>query len=162
MGRSKTLPRPLAHINQSLSYSRLRNHLCDDCWRCFYFVAWLCVWSYNSICATRNNHYHSNPGSVYGSLPGCAILLFTRAPGKFQRIVAYRCTLIPFIVLIFPILAQFIPAPAAPLNLAGPIVAAWFIIGLVIVVILSLRSPEALASSHKIYIEDEGSPQPAH
>ena len=69
--------------------------------------------------------------------------------------------LVPFIVLIFPILAQFIPAPAAPLNLAGPIVAAWFVIGLIIVVVLSLRSPEALASSHKIYIEDEGSPQPA-
>jgi hypothetical protein len=62
--------------------------------------------------------------------------------------------LIPFIVLIFPILAQFIPAPAAPLNLAGPICAAWFLIGVVVVVILSLRSPEALASSNKIYIEE--------
>jgi hypothetical protein len=62
--------------------------------------------------------------------------------------------LIPFIVLIFPVLAQFIPAPAYPYNLAGPIVAAWFVIGLVAVAVLSMRSPEALATSNKIYVEE--------
>jgi len=63
---------------------------------------------------------------------------------------------IPIIVLIFPILAQFIPAPPPPLNLAGPICAAWFVIGLVVVTVLSLRSPEALASSSKLYLEEKG------
>src|SRR5579859_2367686 len=62
---------------------------------------------------------------------------------------------IPFVVLIFPILAQFIPAPTPPLNLAGPICAAWFVLGLIIVVLLSQRAPEALAKSNKIYLEEE-------
>jgi amino acid transporter len=61
---------------------------------------------------------------------------------------------IPFIVLIFPILAQFIPAPPAPLNLAGPICAAWFVLGLIVVALLSTRSPAALANSDKIYVEE--------
>jgi len=56
--------------------------------------------------------------------------------------------------LIFPILAQFIPAPPAPLNLAGPICAAWFVLGLIVVALLSTRSPAALASSDKIYVEE--------
>jgi hypothetical protein len=58
-------------------------------------------------------------------------------------------------VLIFPILAQFIPAPSPPLNLAAPICAAWFVLGLVIVILLSLRAPRALAQSNKVYLEDE-------
>jgi amino acid transporter len=62
---------------------------------------------------------------------------------------------VPFIVLIFPILAQFIPAPSYPLNLAGPICAAWFVLGLIVVAFLSIRAPEALARSNKIYIEEE-------
>lgn len=61
---------------------------------------------------------------------------------------------IPFIILIFPILAQFIPAPQAPLNLAGPLCAAWFVLGLIVVAVLSLRAPESLAAGSKIYIEE--------
>lgn len=62
---------------------------------------------------------------------------------------------IPFIVLIFPIVAQFYPAPSAPLNLAGPICAAWFVLGLIVVIFLNLRLPQALARSDKVYIEEE-------
>ena len=47
---------------------------------------------------------------------------------------------IPLVVLIFPIVAQFYPAPPAPLNFAGPICAAWFVLGAVIV---GLRKPSA-------------------
>src|SRR6266702_2776877 len=61
---------------------------------------------------------------------------------------------VPFIVLIFPILAQFIPAPSYPLNLAGPICAAWFVLGLIIVAFLSLGAPEALARTNKVYLEE--------
>jgi amino acid transporter len=61
---------------------------------------------------------------------------------------------IPFIVLIFPIIAQFYPAPAAPLNLAGPICAAWFVLGLIVVAFLSVGRPQALARSNKLYIEE--------
>jgi hypothetical protein len=57
-------------------------------------------------------------------------------------------------VLIFPIVAQFYPAPPFPLNLAGPICAAWFVLGLIVLVFLNLRLPQALARSNKVYIEE--------
>ena len=61
---------------------------------------------------------------------------------------------IPFIVLIFPIVAQFYPAPSFPLSLAGPICAAWFVLGLIIVAFLSLRAPQTLARGNKVYLEE--------
>jgi len=57
-------------------------------------------------------------------------------------------------LLVFPILAQFIPAPSFPLNLAGPICAAWFVLGLIVVALLSMRAPENLARSSKVYLEE--------
>jgi len=68
---------------------------------------------------------------------------------------------VPLIVLIFPIIAQFYPAPTGPLGLAAPITAAWFIIGIVVVIFLSIRSPEALAKGTRIYFEEEESVQTA-
>lgn len=62
--------------------------------------------------------------------------------------------LVPFIVLIFPIYAQFVPAPAPPYNLGGPICAAWFILGLIVVAILSFAAPNALKNSSKVYLDD--------
>ena len=61
---------------------------------------------------------------------------------------------IPFIVLIFPIVAQFYPAPSFPFNLAGPICAAWFVLGLIIVTFLSLGAPKSLEASNKVYLEE--------
>ena len=61
---------------------------------------------------------------------------------------------IPFIVLAVVLYFQFVPLPAPPLNLAGPICAAWFVLGLIVVALLSTRSPAALASSDKIYVEE--------
>lgn len=63
--------------------------------------------------------------------------------------------LIPFVVLLFVLYYQLIPVPAAPLNLVGPIVGAWLVIGIVIVAILSIRSPQLLADSQKIAVESE-------
>jgi len=60
---------------------------------------------------------------------------------------------IPFIVLAIVLYFQFVPVPA-PLNLALPISIAWLVLGVVIVAFLSLRAPEALARSSKVYIEE--------
>lgn len=60
---------------------------------------------------------------------------------------------IPFVILIFPIYFQFVPAPLYPLSLAGPICAAWLVLGLIIVTLLSLRAPNALARSSSVYLE---------
>lgn len=61
---------------------------------------------------------------------------------------------IPFIVLLIVIYFQFVPAPSYPLNLAGPIVALWLILGLIIVAVLSRRAPEALARSNDVFVEE--------
>ena len=37
---------------------------------------------------------------------------------------------------------QFVPPPAPPLNLAGPIFVAWFLLGIVIVLVLRVRAPK--------------------
>ena len=47
------------------------------------------------------------------------------------------------------------PYPAAPISYAVPIVAVWFVIGLIIVVVLSMSMPETLAKSSKVYTEAE-------
>ncbi len=60
---------------------------------------------------------------------------------------------IPFIVLTIVLYFQFAPVPP-PLNLALPISIAWLVLGIVIVIFLSLRAPEALARSSKVYIEE--------
>lgn len=62
--------------------------------------------------------------------------------------------LIPFVILLFVLYFQFSPLPAAPLNLAGPIVGLWLLIGIVIIAILGRRSGDALKASSKVYLED--------
>ncbi len=61
---------------------------------------------------------------------------------------------IPFIVLLIVLYFQFVPLPAAPYNIAGPLVAAWFVVGLIIVVFLTLRVPEAMTRSSEVYLEE--------
>lgn len=65
---------------------------------------------------------------------------------------------VPLVILVFPIIAQFVPAPTPPYNLAGPICAAWFVLGLIVVIFLNMRAPAALARSGKVYLDevDEG------
>lgn len=62
--------------------------------------------------------------------------------------------LIPALVLIAVIYQQII-ALTAPSNLAIPIVIGWFVLGLIIVVLLSRFAPEALARANRIYSEEE-------
>lgn len=155
MGRAGTYPQPLAHISQ-----RWRTPDLAIIFTVIVGVA-LTLW----------------PGFVYGpqmafALEGTIItiliLLVYMATclsvpffylrehrAEFNALRHLILPLIPFIVLIFPILAQFIPAPPAPLNLAGPICAAWFVLGLVVVIVLSVSRPQALARSSKLYLEEE-------
>jgi amino acid transporter len=154
MGRAKTLPGPIAHINH-----RFRT---PDTAIIFTMIVGivLTLW----------------PGFVYGPTLAFALLgtiitililvvymaaclsvpfFYLREHRESFNVVRHIIVpLIPFVVLIFPILAQFIPAPAAPLNLAGPICAAWFVLGLIVVAFLSVRLPDALASSNKVYLEE--------
>ena len=154
MGRTNTLPGPLAHVS-----SRFRT---PDVAVIFTMIVGVVftLW----------------PGFVYGpptafALLGTIITIFIlivymatclavpffyyreRRP-EFNVLRHVIVPLVPFIVLIFPIEAQFVPPPPAPLNLAAPICAAWFVLGLVIVILLSLLSPKALAQSNRIYVEE--------
>jgi amino acid transporter len=63
--------------------------------------------------------------------------------------------LIPFVILLFVLYFQFSPLPKAPLSFAGPIVALWLVIGLVIIFWLGARAPERLTSSSNVYVEDK-------
>ncbi|GCE05038.1 APC family permease [Dictyobacter aurantiacus] len=61
---------------------------------------------------------------------------------------------IPFLILLVVLYFQFSPLPAAPLNLAGPIVGIWLLIGIAIIFLQTRRSPDALQASSKAYVED--------
>jgi amino acid transporter len=62
--------------------------------------------------------------------------------------------IVPAIILIFPIYAQFVPAPPSPIDLAARICAAWLVLGIIIVVFLRLRAPQTLAQSNKIFVDE--------
>ncbi|GAC1558156.1 MAG: APC family permease [Ktedonobacteraceae bacterium] len=66
---------------------------------------------------------------------------------------------VPVLVLIAVVYSQVVPLlippyPAAPLSYAVPIVAIWFVIGIIIVVALTLRAPATLERSNKVYGEE--------
>jgi amino acid transporter len=154
MGRTRTLPGPLSHVSH-----RFRT---PDIAIIFTMIVGivLTLW----------------PGFVYGPTLAFALIgtiitililvvymaaclsvpFFYRRehPESFNVLRHIIVPVIPFIVLIFPILAQFIPAPSFPLNLAGPICAAWFVLGLIVVALLSMRAPENLARSSRVYLEE--------
>ena len=75
-------------------------------------------------------------------------------PNEFNLVRHIIVPVIPFIVLFFPIIAQFYPAPQFPLSLAGPICAAWFVLGLIIVTFLSIGAPRSLEASNRVYLEE--------
>ncbi len=67
--------------------------------------------------------------------------------------------ILPVLVLVAVVYSQVVPLlvppyPAAPISYAVPIVAIWFVIGLIIVVVLTLRAPATLARSNKVYGEE--------
>jgi amino acid transporter len=63
---------------------------------------------------------------------------------------------IPIILLVVVIYFQFVPLPASPFDLVGPIDAAWLILGIIVALILTRRSPETLAQGNKLFgVEEE-------
>ncbi len=156
MGRTDTLPAPLAHIN-----ARFRT---PDLAIIFTMIVGVVftLW----------------PGIVYGPIVAFGLLgtiitilillvymavclsvpFFYRRErsGEFSIPRHVILPAVPFVILIFPIVAQFYPAPSPPYNLAGPICAAWLVLGVIIVIILNIRAPAALARSGKVYLEESG------
>ncbi len=155
MGRTDTLPPPLAHIN-----ARFRT---PDIAIIFTMIVGVVftLW----------------PGIVYGptvafGLLGIIITIFIlvvymaiclsvpffyirERRGEFSIPRHVILPAVPFVILIFPIIAQFYPAPSPPYNLAGPICAGWFVLGLIIVIILRMRAPAALAQSGRVYLDEQ-------
>lgn len=62
---------------------------------------------------------------------------------------------IPFILLGVVIYFQFVPLPAAPFDLVGPIDAAWLVLGIIIVVLLNARAPQVLAQGNTLFSEEK-------
>lgn len=62
---------------------------------------------------------------------------------------------IPFIVLGIVIYFQFVPLPAAPFDLVGPINAAWLVLGIIIVILLSARAPRMLAQGNTLFGDEK-------
>jgi len=70
-------------------------------------------------------------------------------PTEFSVFRHIILPVIPVLVLLAVIYSQVKPLlvppyPAVPINYAVPIVAAWFLIGLIVVIILQVRTPEVL------------------
>ncbi|HKV57137.1 MAG TPA: APC family permease [Ktedonobacteraceae bacterium] len=58
---------------------------------------------------------------------------------------------IPFILLGIVIYFQFVPLPAAPFNLVGPLNAIWLVLGIIIVLLLRSRAPQVLAQGNTLF-----------
>jgi amino acid transporter len=154
MGRVKTLPGALAHIN-----IRFRT---PDIAIIFTMIV--------GVVFTLWPGFVYGPGNAFallGTIITILILVVYMAaclsvpffysrehPNEFNVVRHVVVPVIPFIVLIFPIIAQFYPAPAFPLSLAGPICAGWFVLGLIVVTYLSLSAPQSLEASNKVYLEE--------
>ena len=154
MGRVRTLPGPLAHIN-----ARFRT---PDIAIIFTMIV--------GVVFTLWPGFVYGPASAFGLLGTIITILilvvymaaclsvpffYSREHRNEFNIVRHVLVpVIPFIVLIFPIVAQFYPAPSFPLSLAGPICAGWFVLGLIIVTFLSIGAPSSLEASNKVYLEE--------
>ena len=49
----------------------------------------------------------------------------------------------------------FVPLPAAPFNQVGLIDGAWLLLGIIVVVLLSLRAPQILQQGSKLFAEEK-------
>lgn len=154
MGRIRTLPAQLAHLNRFGSPD-------------IAIILTMIV----AVVATLL------PGLVYGSSTAFALIgtiivvpivlvyaltcisvpIFYRRehPAEFNVFRHIILPIIPVIVLAFVLYFSFVPLPAAPLSLALPICIVWLVLGLIIVIALSRLAPQMLAMSSKVYIEGE-------
>ncbi|WP_069804110.1 APC family permease [Thermogemmatispora onikobensis] len=64
-------------------------------------------------------------------------------------------SLVPTIILFFPLAVQVYPLPAYPLNLALPILVLWIVLGVIYLGFLQWRHPKALERGKAIFLEEE-------
>jgi len=140
MSRAGTLPRPLAHI-----HSRYRT---PD-------VA-IVVTTFTGILLTiwlGNRYGPATAFALVGAIVTILILIVYlatclavplfyyrehRSEFRFGRHIIFP--LVPAVALVFPIVAQFVPAPAPPINLAGPVCGIWLLLGVAIVSVFRVRA----------------------
>jgi amino acid transporter len=152
MGRTKTLPAPLTHLNRFGAPDTA-----------VIFTMVLAI-----VLALL-------PGFVYGPATGFALLgtllslpiiliymvtcvavpifYLREHRAEFNALRHIIVPIVPFVVLLLVLYFSLVPSPPAPLNLAAPIVAAWLILGIVIVIAFTRRAPELLEAGRKIYVE---------
>jgi amino acid transporter len=150
MSRAGTLPRPLAHINRRFrtpDVAILANVLTG---------VLLTIWL-----GTR--YGPATAFALVGTSVTILILVvyvatclsvplfyFREHRAEFRITRHVLIPLIPTIALVFPISAQFVPAPPAPINLAGPVCGIWLVLGVAIVTVLRVRAPETLSASGRL------------
>ncbi len=61
---------------------------------------------------------------------------------------------VPFILLAIVLYFQFVPLPPAPFILVGPLDAAWLVLGIIIVALLSWRTPQILQQGDTLFVAD--------
>jgi amino acid transporter len=154
MGRTRTLPSIFAHLNK---------HQVPD----FSIILAMII---ALVCGLV-------PGFIYDPLTAFALLgtiiilpiilvyiatcisvpVFYRRehPEEFNVLRHIVVPVIPLLIMLFVLYLQLVPLPAAPLNLAAPIVGVWLVIGIVIAIVLSRNAPELLAAGRKVYVEGE-------
>ena len=153
MGRAGTLPAPLQHISSRFST--------PDTAIIFTMIVGVVFTLWPGIVYGPTNGF-----ALLGTIITILILLVYMATciavpffywrehrDQFNVLRHIVVPIVPAIILIFPIYAQFVPAPPFPLNLAGPICAAWLIVGLIVVTYLGLRKRAALEAGDKLFIE---------
>ena len=152
--RTGTLPRPLAHI-----HTRYRT---PD------FAIFTTTVIGTVLTAWLGMRYGPQTAfALVGSIVTILIMVFYQATclsvpffyyrehrKEFRVIRHLLLPLGPAAALIFPIWAQFVPAPAPPLNLAGPICGLWILLGLTIVGLLRKRAPETLSVSGRLALDE--------
>ena len=154
MGRTRTLPPLLAHLNR---------HKVPD------VALFLSLLVAVIMALVAGLLYGPFPGgfSFLGAILTFPILIVYVATSvsvcvfylrehreEFNVFLHVIIPLIPALVLLVVIYEQVV-ALTPPSNLAVPIVIGWFVLGLIIVIFLSLSAPKALARANKVYAEED-------
>ncbi|HLZ57801.1 MAG TPA: APC family permease [Ktedonosporobacter sp.] len=154
MGRTRTLPTPFAHINRFrvpdiAIFLTMAVAIVVTLWPGFVYTP--------STAFALVGTILTFPILLVYMLTCISVPVFylRKHRQEFNVLRHIVIPVIPLVVLLFVIVFQFIPLPPAPFIYAGPIVLAWLVIGLVVVVLLSIRTPETLAGSSRVYLEGE-------
>jgi amino acid transporter len=147
MSRAGTLPRPLSHINA-------RHRIPDVAILATLFIGiLLTLWL-----GTR--YGPATAFALIGAIITILILVVYVATCLSVPLFYYRehraefrigrhivLPAIPTLALVFPIWAQFSPAPAPPINLAGPVCGVWLVLGLLVVAVRRIRGTQPLEAT---------------